>query len=60
MSVVYRDATPTTLLLGSTLFVTTEFDPTLAFFPIIIGPNICAPEPTIEPSSNVGCLFVFT
>ena len=38
--IVYLAGLPTTLLLASTSLVTTEFEPTFAFSPIVIGPSI--------------------
>ena len=43
---------------AGTSFITTEFAPTLAFSPIVIGPKICAPDPITTLSLKVGCLLM--
>ena len=66
-AVVTKDVPENSVMIGipaitdfsDTFFVTTELDPIKEFFAIVIGPNICAPEPTTTLSSKVGCLFIF-
>ena len=45
---------PTIIPPFGTSLVTTALDPIRAQLFIIIGPNICAPEPTITSSSRLG------
>src|SRR5215212_4483207 len=46
--------TPTTVEFGGTSWMTTEFAPILAPWPIVIGPSSFAPEPIVTLSSIVG------
>ena len=48
---------PTIVAYSGTSFSITVFAPILAPLPIVIGPNICAPEPIITSSETVGCLL---
>ena len=45
---------PTTVAFGGTSWITTEFAPTLAPWPTVIGPSSLAPEPIVTLSSTVG------
>ena len=45
---------PTTVAFGGTSWITTEFAPTFAPWPTVIGPSSFAPEPIVTLSSTVG------
>ena len=45
---------PTTVTPGGVPSTTTEFAPTRVPRPIVMGPRIFAPAPTMTPSSRVG------
>ena len=45
---------PTTVELGGTSWMTTEFAPIFAPWPMVIGPSSFAPEPIVTLSCTVG------
>ena len=49
---------PTIVEFAGTFFKTTVLAPILAHSPTVIGPRICALEPTITLSNRVGCLLL--
>ena len=57
---ISRAGMPTTVAPAGTAFTTTEFEPTRALSPIVIGPSIFAPAPTTTFLPSVGCRMAFS
>ena len=56
---IFLAGIPTYVIFSGISFKTTALAPILEFFPIITGPKIWAPDPTITLSQIVGCLLIF-